>query len=266
MKRVITAAVGAPLVLWATFRLSPVAFFALIAVVFCLAAWEYARIQARWARHAPLWLVVLLVPTTGALVLWGGAGSTALLAALAGALVAVCVLLARTPTEEGAPAMGAIGFGALYLGLPLAALSDLQSRAPWMLCLLFVVVWLGDIAAFYVGTRFGRHRLAPRVSPHKSWEGSLAALVAAGLGAVGFTLWRGGSIDWLLVGLALPTSMAAQLGDLVESLIKRGAGVKDSGNLLPGHGGFLDRIDALLVATPVWWLALEWAARLPETP
>jgi phosphatidate cytidylyltransferase len=273
MKRLATALVGAPLVLWATFRMAPVLFFWSIAVVFCLAAWEYARIQEKWAGRGPLWLTVVLVPATGWLVVSAGSGGVpgpwgapALLAVLAGVAVALGVLLARTPVEEGAPAMGAIAFGALYLGLPLAALADLQSRAPWLLFLLFALVWLGDSAAYYVGTRFGRRRLAPIVSPNKSWVGSLAAVVTAMLAALAFGAWREGRVDGFLVVLALLTSIAAQLGDLVESLIKRGAGVKDSGAILPGHGGFLDRIDALLVAAPFWWLALEWGARLPPRP
>jgi phosphatidate cytidylyltransferase len=267
MKRVLTAAVGAPLALWATFGLPPTWFFAVISVVFCLAAWEYGRIQRHWAAGSPLWLVVPLVPLVGLVVRWGAGpwNGAALVAGLA-ALVGVCVLAARPPVREGAPAMGALAFGALYLGLPLAALSEIQERDAWLLFHLFAIVWLGDAAALYLGTRFGRHRLAPVVSPNKSWEGALAALATAGLATLVFTRWHGGAIDWRLVGLALPTSVAAQLGDLLESSIKRGAGVKDSGALLPGHGGVLDRIDALLLATPFWWLVLEWGGRLPATP
>ena len=159
--------------------------------------------------------------------------------------------------------MGALAFGALYLGLPLAAVTELQGRAPWSLFLLLAIVWLGDSAAYYVGTRFGRRRLAPIVSPNKSWEGALASLAASAVAAAVWSVWRDGSVDGLLLCFALVTSSAAQVGDLVESLLKRGAGVKDSGSLLPGHGGFLDRLDALLFAAPVWWLLLEASGRLP---
>ncbi len=162
--------------------------------------------------------------------------------------------------------MGAVSFGALYFGLPVAAMAELQSRSPWLLFLLLAIVWLGDSAAYYVGTRWGRRRLAPRVSPNKSWEGAVAAAIAAVLSAAAWSAWRQGALDWTLISLALITSIAAQLGDLVESLIKRGAAVKDSGTLLPGHGGFLDRFDALAFAAPVWWLALELTARLPNRP
>ncbi|MDH3404509.1 MAG: phosphatidate cytidylyltransferase [Acidobacteriota bacterium] len=267
MKRLITAAVGAPLALWALFRLPTGLFFALAAVLFCFPAWEFSRIQGRWAPAAPLWLVVPLVPLTAValapgVVVGQPLDGARVLAGLLSLGAAVAVLLARTPVEQAAPAMGALAFGALYLGLPLAALANLQARAPWWLFLLLAVVWIGDSAAFYVGTRFGRRRLAPVVSPKKSWEGGLAAVVASAVVAAVWTAWRDASFDWSLLALAAATSVAAQLGDLVESLLKRGAGVKDSGNLLPGHGGFLDRLDALLFAAPVWWLLLAITGRL----
>ncbi len=268
MKRLITAAIGASLALWALFNLQEVPFFCLVAVLFCLAAWEYARILRHWAPGAPLWLVVPLVPLT-ALVLSPSLaellpkGGVLVLAGLLSLGAGLAVLMARAPVEQAAPAMGALAFGALYLGLPLAAVAELQGRAPWLLFLLLAVVWLGDSAAYYVGTRFGRHRLAPVVSPNKSWEGALASLAAAVVAAAAWSAWRGGSVDVLLVGLAVVTSAAAQIGDLVESMLKRGAGVKDSGALLPGHGGFFDRLDALLFAAPVWWLLLEISGRLP---
>lgn len=271
MKRLLTAAVGIPLAVWALFELPPIAFFALVVTLFCLAAWEYARIVAHWTPDAPLWAVVPLV-TLVALALapgfdaWRPQASLPLLALVLSVGVGALVLLRSTPVEQGAPAMGALVFGGLYLGLPVAALAELQSRSPWLVLLLWAIVWLGDSAAFYVGTVFGRRRLAPVVSPNKTWEGAVAALAIGGLSACAFSLWREGAVDAALIGLALLTSVAAQVGDLVESLIKRGAGVKDSGTLLPGHGGFLDRFDALAFAAPVWWFVLELTDRLPPRP
>lgn len=268
MKRILTAAVGTPLAVAALFKLPPVGFFALVAVLFGFAAWEYARIAAHWAPQAPLWVVVPLVPV----VAWGIAPSLdglrlpyalPILALLLSVGVGLLVLLRATPMEQGAPAMGLLAFGALYLGLPVAALTELQRQSPWLVLLLWAIVWLGDSAAYYVGTAFGRRRLAPVVSPKKSWEGALASFVVAGLCAWLYGLWRGDGVDALLIALALLTSVAAQLGDLAESVIKRGAGVKDSGTLLPGHGGFLDRFDALIFAAPIWWLSLEMLGRLP---
>lgn len=268
MKRLLTAAVGVPLALLALFKLPPLGFFVLVATLFCLAAWEYVKIVGHWTPDAPLWAVVPLVPLVAfalapGFARWHLPASLPVIALVLSVGVGVLVLLRSTPIDQGAPAMGSLVFGGLYLGLPVAALAELQSRSPWLVLLLWAIVWIGDSAAFYVGTAFGRRRLAPVVSPKKSWEGAAAALVVGGLSAGAFSFWREGALDLELVALALVTSVAAQLGDLVESLIKRGAGVKDSGTLLPGHGGFLDRFDALAFAAPVWWFALELTQRLP---
>lgn len=271
MKRLLTAAVGAPLVLLALFRAPAPAFFWLVAAFVCVAAWEYTQIQAHWAPGAPLWILIPLVPVV-AWVLAPPLGSPSLplslpgLALVLSAGVGVLILALRTPIGEAAQAMGAVSFGALYFGLPVAAMAELQSRSPWLFFLLLAIVWLGDGAAYYVGTSLGKRRLAPVVSPNKSWEGAVAAAIAAVVSACVWSAWREGALDWTLIALALVTSIAAQFGDLVESLIKRGAGVKDSGSLLPGHGGFLDRFDALAFAAPVWWLALEFTSRLPSRP
>ncbi len=153
---------------------------------------------------------------------------------------------------------------------------------------LLVVVWAGDILAFLAGRSVGKHKLAPRISPNKSWEGTVASL--AGATALGTVILANGNAIvgflrntnllaaqqesimsvgpypsphplWVYILLSAALNVAAQLGDLVESMLKRGAGVKDSGSLLPGHGGMLDRIDALLFAAPVlWYYALILAA------
>ena len=138
-----------------------------------------------------------------------------------------------------------------------------------LLLFLFVCVWMGDIFALYIGKNFGKRKLAPRLSPNKTWEGSIAsilgsvgcgmALYYAGLSLAtvrGYTTLHISWPAWQMVLLAILLNIAAQVGDLLESAIKRGAGVKDSGTLLPGHGGILDRIDALLLAAPVLWYTL----------
>jgi phosphatidate cytidylyltransferase len=129
-------------------------------------------------------------------------------------------------------------------------------------------VWSGDIAAMYVGKALGRRKLAPSISPNKTWEGTIASVVGSVLVTV-LLLWVAQKLTqhdldvlfypgsaWRWIGLGALLNVAAQVGDLVESAIKRGAGVKDSGTLLPGHGGVLDRIDALLLAAPVLWYAM----------
>jgi phosphatidate cytidylyltransferase len=132
---------------------------------------------------------------------------------------------------------------------------------------LLCVVWAGDIAALYVGRAWGRHKLAPSLSPNKTWEGTLGSvagslLVTGGLLGLAAWLaqWDSAKLSypedvWYWLVLAVVVNVVAQVGDLAESALKRSAGVKDSGSLLPGHGGVLDRIDALLLAAPVLWYA-----------
>jgi phosphatidate cytidylyltransferase len=155
-----------------------------------------------------------------------------------------------------------------------------QSAGAFLLLYLLLVVWAGDIFAYFVGRSVGRHLMTPRISPKKTWEGAAASLAASLLvGSLLFTyalpissfLLRVKLIErrdglfglekpelWPIILLTVALNVAAQLGDLVESLVKRGAGVKDSGTLLPGHGGMLDRIDALLFAAPVLWFYAAW--------
>jgi phosphatidate cytidylyltransferase len=159
-----------------------------------------------------------------------------------------------------------------YITLPLAGLVSLRAGRDWFVVLyLLVVVWAGDIFAYYVGKTIGRHKLAPRISPGKTWEGAVASFVGAtAVGTAMFlyqntiasALHRAGLVGVFepsftmpirAAGLSALVNVAAQIGDLAESMMKRGAGAKDSGVLLPGHGGVLDRIDALLFAVPVVW-------------
>jgi phosphatidate cytidylyltransferase len=160
-------------------------------------------------------------------------------------------------------------FCLLYVGLTLVSLPALreETNGPSLVTFLLVVIWGGDIAALYVGRTWGRHKLAPKLSPKKTWEGSLGSM-AGSLLAAGALLaladwlsqWDSAKLSypediWYWLGLAVGLNIAAQVGDLAESALKRSVGVKDSGNLLPGHGGVLDRIDALLLAAPVLWYA-----------
>jgi phosphatidate cytidylyltransferase len=266
MQRLLTAAVGVPFALLAIFRLPSWAFFLLCAVTIEWAAVEFVALARPSAPRAPWWTLWVLSPLLAAALARGlvpGAtsdGFRALVVAGAAAFLgASAVLLARTPVEEGRFAAGAIAFGVPYFAVPIAALTRLQAHDPWILFLLLAIVWLGDTAAYYVGSAWGRHKLLPAISPAKSWEGAVAGLATSTLSAVVWSLWRLGRLDWVLVGIAAATAVAAQVGDLVESLWKRGAGAKDSGGVLPGHGGMLDRMDAMLFAAPTL-LVLLWAA------
>jgi phosphatidate cytidylyltransferase len=202
------------------------------------------------------------------------------------AAIAPFIFLTRAMRDQelsrGYPAAAAAVFAFTYIALPLGMLVELRQQwaGAFYLLYLLLVVWAGDIFAYFVGKSVGRHLMAPRISPKKTWEGAAASLLASvGVGWLLFhnalplseTLLRAGLIGRRdgLFGLEQPAmgpvivltvilNVAAQLGDLVESLIKRGAGVKDSGAILPGHGGMLDRIDALLFAAPILWYYAAW--------
>lgn len=154
-------------------------------------------------------------------------------------------------------AMGRAALCYLYIGLPLAAVnafSSLIDNTPgsrWVVLMVFVFIWINDTGAFLVGSRFGRRRLFERLSPKKSWEGfygALAFCIAAGVAAAAFVKSPVGTWQWIV--LSVLACVMATWGDFFESLMKRTLGVKDSGNIIPGHGGILDRIDSLLFVAP----------------
>jgi len=157
--------------------------------------------------------------------------------------------------------VAATAFGVIYIGLPFSFLISLRFSNPasgfhWIF-VLFLVVWAGDVLAYFVGRTLGRHLLFPRVSPKKTWEGSLAGFLGSLVAVWAYTHWAWKLADAVTVLiLAGLVAVAGQVGDLAESAMKRGAGIKDSGGILPGHGGILDRVDALLFGSAFLWLAL----------
>ncbi len=206
---------------------------------------------------------------------------TALAAALAPFLF-LTIAMQRPDLTSGYPAAAASAFAFGYIAIPMALLVEIRQQpagAIWTIYTL-LAVWAGDVFAYFVGKSLGRHRMSPEVSPKKTWEGALASVLASVIvgtlwiqhaPGISMTLLRIGLIDrrdgmfgleqpplWPIVLLSVVVNIAAQLGDLVESLVKRGAGVKDSGTILPGHGGMLDRIDAMLFAVPVVWAWGAW--------
>lgn len=262
MKRVLTAAVGAPLALAAVFWLPGEWFFLLVLALFLGGAVELVRLSRHLAPAGPLWSLLILVPAAAAVMgpwpLPMASGYHALLVAATVISVGLgaLVLATRTPIDQAPVTLGVLAYAVPYLSLPVASLYHLQQIDPWVLLAVLAIVWLGDSAAFYCGSMWGRHKMAPVVSPNKSWEGAAAGLVVAVLVTVVWSWWRLDRLSWTLVALGGATAVAAQTGDLVESLIKRAAGVKDSGHMFPGHGGVLDRMDALMFAAPVWLLGL----------
>lgn len=136
--------------------------------------------------------------------------------------------------------------GLLYIAVPMTQLALMDSLT---VMAIFVIVWANDIGAYIFGVSFGRHRLFERISPKKSWEGFFGGVLCAAAMGIAVSGWLEGGL-WLWIGAAVIISLAAVAGDLVESMLKRSAQVKDAGNIIPGHGGFLDRFDAILLASP----------------
>jgi phosphatidate cytidylyltransferase len=256
MKRELAAAVAIPIVLAALFLAPPIVFEILVAAVALAALWEFYRIAEK--SGLPVAKTVGLAGGAAALstpMLPEPVGATTMAIALAAlaVLAAVAPLFARVDLPSALGGASATAFGVLLVALPATAMCYLREYSPRAVLFLFLIVWGCDSFAYYTGKAFGRRKLAPRVSPNKTWEGTIGGLVGATLiGAVAGTWWllpELGPASGALAG-ALASS-AGQLGDLVESLWKRGAGMKDSGTFLPGHGGFYDRIDSLLFAGPV---------------
>ena len=288
MKRVLTAVVLIPIVLILVLR-APVPVLAVaVAVVAVLSLREYVDL-VRHYNVAPYCrvLYVLAVVALGlvaalmgetylettAKMLFGIVGATALVL-----MFFFAVAMRREPLSEGFPAASAAVFGFLYIVVPLGMLLQLREQGSGAFLILYtlIVVWAGDTVAYYTGRAIGSHKLAPRISPGKTWEGTAGSFLGAIVSGVlvfaysqpisiglmnahlltpdqAFLPPGGVTALWPYAVLSAVINVAAQIGDLAESLLKRGAGVKDSGSILPGHGGMLDRIDALLFAAPVIW-------------
>ncbi len=285
LKRVLTAVVLIPIVVVILFWAPSWFFAAVLAFIACLTTAEYLDLVKAYGSRpfrGPVYLFLLLaVIVAGALSSGHPAGKLLpvfFAMALLFAMAVIVVLIAAMTRENLRDSLPDAAFSLLalpYITLPFVAIISLRAGelGPFVVLYLLLIVWAGDIAAFFVGRSLGRSKLAPSISPNKTWEGSLASVVAsiivAGALAFGVVWYRGfyaeraAAVRVAVIAAlaAIPINIAAQLGDLVESMIKRGAGVKDSGSILPGHGGMLDRIDALLFAAPVlWYYALIAAA------
>ena len=208
-------------------RLAPLArtvYTLLLVLLLLLAAFQPGAAYARWAYY-------------GAAVFW---------------IVVAPLWLWRRPVFHS-PTVPLIA-GALVLVPAFTALVALRDISPALLLAIMIAIWISDTAALFAGRRFGRHKLAPEISPGKTWEGVWGALAAVAVYGAATGLWRGAPLAaWIVLLLVL--AAAGVVGDLFESQMKRAAGVKDSGSLLPGHGGWLDRIDAQTAALPLAALA-----------
>ena len=269
MKRFITAFILISLVLPLIF-LGPRWLLCLcVAAVAALAAWEFLGLARGSGANPPrVAVLVAIAALFAANFAWDQRDQiVAILGILSLALLVYCTFF--RPVEQMLADASTSIFCLFYVGMTLVTVPALreETNGPSLVAFLLCVVWAGDTAALYVGRAWGRHKMAPSLSPNKTWEGTLGSLagslLAAGL-LLGlarlFDLWDKAWLSypeelWYWLGLAVLINAAAQIGDLAESALKRSAGVKDSGSLLPGHGGVLDRIDALLLAAPVLWYA-----------
>jgi phosphatidate cytidylyltransferase len=276
MKRILTAIVLIAAVFALIFfgQLWMITLFA--AIIAELAAYEYLKLAAVGAEthgaqlRIPLWWMTLGTALAFVVTLpnFPVEAQLPVLSALTLALFAWNGF--RSPLIQVLPDTAQGLFGLIYIAYPLTLIPLIWKKEDGTALVIFlmVCVWTGDIAALYVGRAFGKHKLAPRLSPGKTWEGSAASIVGSVIAAfvviyIGDVLTSHGNLllhtsepMWQSLLLAAVLNIAAQLGDLLESAIKRGAGVKDSGTMLPGHGGMLDRIDALLLAAPILWFVL----------
>ena len=290
LKRVLTAVVLIPVVLLLVLR-APVPVLAFVAGVVALLAIHELLKLAEGYNIRPLYVPTYVFAGLFFLLIAISPEATPALSTSGFAFVAVCgaafapfvflaIAMRRDELSSAFPSATIATFSFVYIAFPMASL--VQMREQWegsfFLLYLLLLVWAGDIFAYFVGKALGTHRMSPRVSPKKTWEGAVASVIASV--AVGMLMahyaepisrgllharlieQRDGVFTeppmFPIVLLSIALNVAAQLGDLVESLIKRGAGAKDSGAILPGHGGMFDRIDALLFAAPVLWAYMAW--------
>ena len=254
MKRVLTAAALIPIVvyivLWANFWV----FAAVLATAACLSYREFDGIAGRFGFGAP----GPIGYAAGLLLLFNNLEPWLLITLLA--IIALAIAMQAQDLAHSLPRAALLLMGVVYIFGCWKCALPLHDRNPHWLLFALLVNWTGDIGAYYVGRSLGRHKLAPRVSPQKTWEGAAGSIVASVLLAGGYLLRFIPEVGVLgIIAITLAANVAGQIGDLAESAIKRGAGVKDSGTLLPGHGGFLDRVDSTLFALPVVYACLRLA-------
>jgi phosphatidate cytidylyltransferase len=251
MKRVLTALVLLPLVLCVVLWSPRWAVLSVTALVALLCYHEYTRIAAAYqaAQFGPLGyavgLLILVFPERAGMLI------------IAAALAALALALHAEELRAGIVRAAFLVLGVVYVFGCWQYAPLLADRGRYWLVYALVLNWAGDIGAYYVGRSRGRHKLAPMISPGKSWEGAAASLAASLVFGMLFLHWAFPAVS-LMAAAALTTAanIGGQVGDLCESALKRGAGVKDSGTLLPGHGGMLDRVDSTLFALPVVYLYL----------
>jgi phosphatidate cytidylyltransferase len=255
MKRFVTAALLIPFILYVVFLGPSWLLFGVTALVALICFSEYSGIAAGFGiqKPGPLGyaaglLVLLMKPQDGFVIF------TLL------ALIALGLAMRAADFAKVLPEAAFLLFGIIYIfGAWKFAILLRAASAHWLAYAL-VLNWIGDGCAYYVGKNLGRHKLAPHISPHKTWEGGIASVAGSVIfGILYLTRALPGVTVMEAAILSVVVNVAGQTGDLAESALKRGAGVKDSGSLLPGHGGLLDRVDSTLFALPIVYLKLYFS-------
>lgn len=263
--RVLTALVGAPVILGLLYFAPPIAFFALATAASALAAWELFGMSHQDDPSGRAMGVVLTLIVAVVVFFYGKDARVLLTLVAALPILGLFVTLGRLGemSTAGFRSM-ALAFGPLYVGVPLTLLAVMRrdvpgTDGPGFVVLSLLLAWFADTGGYFAGRFLGKHKLYEAVSPKKTVEGALGGLVAAVIGALLGSFWFLRSLPVAhAIPLAVVGGAAGQLGDLGESLLKRSTGVKDSGAILPGHGGILDRVDALLVTSTATFLYVLW--------
>jgi len=255
MTRVATALVLLPLIVAVILWTNSWVFLGVLVTLALLTFHEYSGIVAEHNIAAPgifacvAGLAILLLPRVD------------LIFIVLVALFTLALAMRFSDMSDCLPWAGAVLVGLAYIFGCWRFALELRKISPWWLLFAVALNWTGDIAAYYVGRSIGRHRLAHIVSPNKSWEGAIASVLASVAFAAIYIPRALPAVPFgAALGIGAAGNIAGQFGDLCESALKRGAGLKDSGRLLPGHGGWLDRVDSTLFAMPVVYALVIWLA------
>ena len=260
LQRVITAVVLVALLLLVLFALPPMASIAAISGLVLVGAWEWGGFLGYHEKRAH-WFYVLFIGAVMLGVGWMMPDQERVIAVLRGSMVwwgIAFLWMLRYPTSIPPPVTAICGaFVLLPAWLASGHLILVEPEGAELVLLVLAIVWAADIGAYFVGRKFGRVRLAPRVSPGKTWEGLLGGLLGTALGAsLGGLYFGWPPAEFIPLGLSV--GAISVVGDLTVSMFKRNAGLKDSGRLFPGHGGLLDRIDSVTAAVPLFVIELSW--------
>jgi phosphatidate cytidylyltransferase len=265
-QRVITAVILGAILVFAIFKLPNPVLEIILALVTLIGAWEWSVLVG--IKKSMLKILYVALIGVAMLFVWHFIqpqyeNTLLMLVSLWWAGVVILLALYKSAWQQTAWLKNLLLLSGFIVLVPAwLALTSLHDQGPEALMFFFALIWVADIAAYFVGKRFGKNKLAPKLSPGKSREGVLGALLAsvvmAIIGLQMFTFSKQASLYF--IGLCVLTALISVVGDLYESLLKRNAGVKDSGTILPGHGGVLDRVDSITAAAPGYLLGLYWVS------